>query len=213
MDRPVRVFDVRVPEDAEPGHFSGYASVFGVLDSYNTVFDAGSFKKTIKEHSGQLPIVWMHDVYEPIGLAQVTEDERGLWVEGQLDLDVQRGREVYSGMKKGYITQMSHSFKSVKEKPIKGEDGVEVLHFKEVKSFEVSPTTANFAANEEAKIVSVRTEQRVPAGLTKQMERLTALLSEPSKDTREPEPQCKPSDHLRKLQEAVQRTEKAMRGE
>jgi len=232
MDRVTRAFEVRALE--EPGQFSGYASVFGVVDSHGTVFDRGAFKKTIKEHSGQLPIVWMHDAYSPIGLATVREDEKGLWVDGVLDLDVQKGREVYSGMKKGYITQMSHSFASVKETSVRDEDN-DIIHYKEVRSFEVSPTTANFASNKEAEIVSVRTSlmesvDEAEAALARlrelateteedeetydelrgMIERITALL-EPSEDTRT-EPHDQPDNHWEAFTEEMQRVQTLLGG-
>ena len=209
MTNPERSFEVRAVEDGEPGSFEGYASVFGVVDSHGTVFDRGAFTKTIKERKGWLPIVWMHKPDEPIGRAIVTEDEKGLHVKGQLDLDVQRGAEIHSGMKKGYITEMSHSFGKIPDKiNIEKSDGVEVPHFREVKSYEVSPVTANFASASEATIdmTSVRTEepQVIPDGMRAQMDRLDALLAEPLKGTRT-EPQRKPETHLQGIQKQLER--------
>lgn len=161
MERLEREFEVRLVGDDEPGLFTGYASVFDVIDTYGTIFDKGAFKKTIREHKGRLPVTWMHRIEEPIGLAYVEEDDHGLLVkEGRLNLDVQRGAEVYSGMKfrgEGYITEMSHTFKNVKSRDVVN-DGVKVPHFKEVRSFEIAPVTANFGSNVEAVITSVRAE-------------------------------------------------------
>ena len=206
-----RAFEVRAIDGGEPGQFEGYASVFGVVDSYGTVFDRGAFKKTIQERGGWLPIVWMHNPNEPIGRAEVSEDETGMRVRGQLDLDVQRGAEVYSGMKKGYISQMSHSFGRIEDKvKVVRTDGIDVPHFLEVKSFEVSPVTTNFASAGEAMITGVRTEEIeepepmvIPSGVRAQMDRLEALL-EPSKGTRT-EPLGKPGNHLRGIQMQIDR--------
>jgi len=219
MTNPERAFEVRAVDDGEPGSFEGYASVFGVIDSHGTVFDKGAFKKTIKERKGWLPIVWMHNPHEPIGKASVREDETGMHVKGQLDLDVQRGAEVYSGMKKGYITQMSHSFGKIPDKiKIVKSDGVEVPHFREVKSYEVSPVTTNFASASEATITSIRQEEPkeeplvIPEGMKAQMDRLEALLNEPPKGTRTAEPQGKPGNHLQGVQRQLDRIEQ-LRGE
>jgi len=215
---PERAFEVRAVDDGEPGRIEGYASVFGVIDSYGTIFDEGAFKKTIKDRKGQVPMVWMHEAWTPIGLASLSEDEKGLKFIGQLDLDVQRGAEVYSGIKKGYITEMSHSFKEVKSKPVKGEDGGEIIHYKEVKLFEISPVTTNFASNEEAVITGVRTEEPeeeplvIPEGMRAQMDRLEALLNEPPKGTRVAEPQGKPGNHLQGVQRQLDRIEQ-LRGD
>ena len=217
---PEREFEVRAVDGGEPGSFEGYASVFGEIDSHGTVFNEGAFKKTIKERKGWLPIVWMHHPDEPIGRADVSEDSKGLHVLGQLDLDVQRGAEVHSGMKKGYITQMSHSFKEIKGKTETAEDKSEILHFLEVKSFEVSPVTTNFASNEEAVITGVRTEEPkeeprilvIPDGIRTQMDRLDALHPEPLESTRIAEPLGKPGNHLQGVQQQLDRIEK-MRGD
>jgi len=213
MTQPERAFEVRVAEDdGEPGRIEGLASVFGVEDSHETIFDARSFKKTLKERKGRAPMVWMHDAATPIGLATLEEDENGLRFVGQLDLDVQRGAEVYSGIKKGYITQMSHSFQGIKSKMVKGEDGREVLHYTEVKLYEISPVTANFASNEKAVITGVRIEEPqeepmlIPDGIRSQMDRIDALL-EPSNDTRT-EPHGKPGNHLQGIQTQVDRIAK-----
>ena len=213
MAQPEREFEVRAVEDGEPGQISGYASVFGVLDSHGTIFDKGAFKKTIKDRGGEVPMVWMHESWTPIGLAGLEEDDKGLKFIGQLDLDVQRGAEVYSGIKKGYIKQMSHSFKDVKSKTIKEEEGGEVVHYKEVKLFEISPVTTNFASNEEAVITGVRTKEYpiamvIPDEMRTQMDRLEALLNEPPNGTRTTEPLGKPGNHLQGVQRELDRIEK-----
>jgi len=214
MDRlnPERAFDVRVAEDGAPGSFTGYASVFGVVDSHGTVFDKGAFKKTIKDRKGQVSLAWMHDPTTPLGLASLSEDDKGLRVDGQLDLNVQRAAEVYSGMKMGYINQMSHSFRSIKERNVEADDKSQIPHYQEVRLFEISPVTSNFASNAEAVITSVRTEDgtedeeaqeapmSVPAAMTEEMERLEALLAKPHK----------PGNHLRALDEALTRIERAL---
>jgi len=138
----------------DKGRFSGYASVFDVVDSYETVFDRGAFRKTIKDHKGFFPMAWMHRPEEPIGSVTVEEDGKGLRVvEGRLDLEVQRAREVYSGMKNGYVSDMSHRFQPVRAAKVEG-----IQHFKEVRLREVSPATMNFGATEGAVIGAVRTE-------------------------------------------------------
>jgi len=218
MTNPERSFEVRAVEDGEPGQVEGYVSVYDVEDSHESVFEKRSFRKTVKESEGKAPMVWMHSAHEPIGLATVEEDDYGLRFLGQLDLDVQRGAEVYSGIKKGYITQMSHSFKAIKSKMVKGDDGREIRHFTEVKLYEISPVTANFASNEKAVITGVRTEEpeetpevvTIPDGMRSQMDRLDALL-EPLEGTRT-EPQGKPGNHLQGIQTQVDRISR-LRGE
>ncbi|MCK9355685.1 MAG: HK97 family phage prohead protease [Dehalococcoidia bacterium] len=219
-DTYVRAFDIA--EDDVPGRFTGFPSVYGVEDTYESVFDAGSFRKTLKDHVKKgFPIVWMHRPEEPIGLARLQEQERGPFVEaGDLDLDVQRGREVHSGMKKQYITQMSHRFQPVRQKIVET-DGRKVVHFTEVRLIEISPVTMNFASNPEASIDSVRTEMQeqldevkaratresrivtLPRELTDGIERLERALGN--------KPRARTSgDHLRTLATELERLDRAL---
>ena len=46
--------------DAEPGTFTGYASVFDVVDSYGDAVQKGAFKKTLREKK-KFPLLWSHD--------------------------------------------------------------------------------------------------------------------------------------------------------
>lgn len=100
--------------------FSGYGAVFGNVDSYGDVIEAGAFAATIREAkaSGQWPAMLVsHNGYSmPIGVwTDMKEDTRGLWVEGKL-ANTDRGREVYellkmqprpaiSGLSIGYIAR------------------------------------------------------------------------------------------------------------
>jgi len=225
VEKRIAVFDLELRSLEEQGRFTGYASVFGVVDAYGTVFDKGAFKKTIKEHKGKFPLVWMHNVEEPIGSAMTSEDEHGLWIEGQLDLDVPRGQWVYSGMKNGYITQMSHSFSSVpgKVETVEAEDKSQIPHFKEVRLYEISPVTSNFAANEQANIEEVRTVTeddgdggRALEGLDDFEQRLATfetLYGEPEESTRTEEPLTQAGMiHLRALESEAARLERVLTG-
>lgn len=143
--------DLRAVGDPE-GHFDGYASVFGAQDSYGTIFDPGSFKKTLKERKGKFPVTWFHDPTQPVGLASVTEDDHGLLVAGDLDLENDVARRVYSGLRFGYVSEMSHGFNAIRHKV--DEDGV--THFTEVKLVEVALLTSHYAANPQAVVTAVR---------------------------------------------------------
>jgi len=152
----------------DAGQVIYHASVFGVKDSYDTIFDAGCFKRTIDHHAqlpsgvtvsdflanapgGYFPMVWFHAPWEPLGLSKVSEDSTGLLVYGELDIDIERGRDIYSGMKRGYINCASHGFDVITETIEDGDS-----HFKEVALYETSPLTMNFAANPSALVEEVR---------------------------------------------------------
>lgn len=133
------------------GTFEGYAST-RKKDSYGDIVEQGAFKRTIEHSKGKVPLLWFHDPYAPIGMTEaMQEDEKGLFIKGTLDLDIETGRNVYSGIKKGYIDRMSIGYRTEKQD---FEDDTRYL--KEINLLEVSPVTKNFAANDTALITGAK---------------------------------------------------------
>jgi len=146
-----RAYSMEVRGLQEAGMFTGYASVFGNIDSYGTVVDKGAFKKTIKDNKGQFPVLFFHDPTRPVGMTSVQEDGHGLLVDGKIDLNTSDGQLVYSGLREGYIDRMSIGFDVITATPVDG-----IPHFKELRLWENSLITRNFAANEDALVTDVR---------------------------------------------------------
>jgi len=155
MQKLARKFEIKAIDDE--GGFSGYGSVFDVVDSYKDVVVAGAFKNTIAdfEEKGDMPaLLWQHSSAEPIGVWEsIAEDEHGLKMSGRLALDVQRGREAHSLLKMGAVKGLSIGY-SV---PTGGQEfdkdsGINSLT--EIKLFETSLVT--FPANESAQVTEVR---------------------------------------------------------
>jgi HK97 family phage prohead protease len=121
--------------DEEKGTFRGYASVWDVVDSMGDVVMKGAFKRTLKDNK-QFPLLWSHNLMEPIGIIEAKEDSRGLAVQGQLNVDVQRGREIRSLMRQGAVTGLSIGFQTVRDEQDK-ETGYR--HLTEAKLWEISP--------------------------------------------------------------------------
>src|SRR5690606_9895227 len=84
--------------------------------------------------------------------ADVLEDEHGLFVRVKIDLDNPDGRKVYSGVRNGYIDRFSIGFQTLREDVDR--DGYR--HIKEIKLFEISMITRNFAANELALVTGYK---------------------------------------------------------
>jgi uncharacterized protein len=143
-------FEVKSITDS--GEFEGYAST-RKKDSYGDIVVKGAFKRTI-DHNKNFPILWFHDPAQPIGLSTyMEEDDHGLYTKGQIDLDIELGQRVYSGMKKGYIDRMSIGYRTLKDDWDKEQDA---RLLKEVQLLEYSMITKNFAANDAALISSVK---------------------------------------------------------
>jgi HK97 family phage prohead protease len=135
------------------GFFKGYASVFNVVDSQGDRLTQGSFNQSLKKHNDNqtMPkMLWQHDATAPIGKwTLIQEDDRGLYVEGQLLLEVERAREAYALIKEGGIDGLSIGFHIINGYK-KGNTRV----LTEVNLMEISLVT--FAANPNARIMECK---------------------------------------------------------
>ena len=145
-----KTFPFEIKALTEEGTFEGYAAVFDKPDAMNEVIDAGAFTKSLKEGDTR-PILWYHDVRDPIGMAELTVDSKGLKVKGQLNLEVQSAREKHALMKQGAVKGLSFGFQTVKDF---WNDKMRIL--KEVKLFEISPCT--FQAHPKALITAIKSK-------------------------------------------------------
>lgn len=77
------------------GIIEGYASRFGVKDSYNDIIVQGAFSDTLK--SGRWPkMLWQHNSSVPIGRwDEIVEDKTGLRVLGHINLKTDAGKNAF----------------------------------------------------------------------------------------------------------------------
>jgi uncharacterized protein len=98
------------------GRFSGYASLFGIPDLGRDVVMAGAFAASLaRRGAAGVRLLFQHDPAEPIGRwLALREDGRGLFAEGQLNLAVQRGREIDALMRGGGLDGLSIGFRTLR---------------------------------------------------------------------------------------------------
>lgn len=104
--------DTEVKFVGEKGKFTGYASVFGGVDSYGDTIVAGAYQNVIKY--GRLPKMFEnHKSWElPIGKwTNVSEDSKGLLVEGEFTPNHSRADDVRSAMLHGTIDGLSIGYR------------------------------------------------------------------------------------------------------
>ena len=108
MERKAFQFDVKAfAEDANDGTFEGYLSVFDVVDYGNDSVKSGAFAKTLQANPTP-PILFNHDDNRVIGVFRsMVEDEKGLFVKGELNLETQDGRETYALLRQGALKGLS----------------------------------------------------------------------------------------------------------
>ena len=146
-------YPMEIKEINDEGYFSGYGSVFDVVDDWDDVIVRGAFAETLQKKTPVM--LWQHDSAEPIGVYErIREDEIGLWLEGRLLLDIEKGREAYILLKNRAIRGLSIGFL-----PLAWEwetrDNRRVRVLKDIDLWEVSLVT--FPANPKAVVDEVKT--------------------------------------------------------
>lgn len=161
------------------GKISGYASVFSVTDSHGDRVEKGAFSHSLKhfEKTGELPkMLWQHQAETPIGAWTIfKEDDYGLYVEGELLLSLPKAKEVYDMIKNRMVDRLSIGCRV--QESTKGEIvGERIL--KRVDLVEISLVT--FAANQAAKILSVKSFISYQQQLMEAIYKAKAILAGPS---------------------------------
>lgn len=97
---------VELKLDGAAGRFAGYASVFGGVDSYGDTIRKGAFKAALK--SGLPKMFFNHEWRMPVGKwLSAKEDDKGLFVEGELTLASSLGADVYAALQHGTLDGLS----------------------------------------------------------------------------------------------------------
>mgnify|MGYP003648977580 CR=1 FL=1 len=113
--------------------FSGYASVFGGLDSYGDQIQSGAYKATLENR--ERPVQLRKDHYGPVigKFTEIYEDEIGLFVSGELTKGHSAAEDTAASLRHGAISGLSIGY-SVKDFEQRGV--VRVL--KDIELFEIS---------------------------------------------------------------------------
>lgn len=149
------IFDVKTLTDE--GQIEGYGSTFGgEPDSYGDVIVKGAYTETLAMHKakGSMPkMFWQHDTSQPIGgWHEAHEDEKGLFMRGQLNMGVQKGREAHALLKAGNIDGLSIGY-VVKEHQV-DKNNERIWYLKKLDLFEVS--IVSIPANESATVTAAK---------------------------------------------------------
>lgn len=119
---------------AGDGHeFSGYASVFGGVDSYGDTVEPGAYAKTIEGRSRAIQLRWNH--YGPVigKWTEVKEDDHGLFMRGELTPGHSVAEDARALMKHGSVNGLSIGYRVVGS-----EQKGDILHLTEIDLLEVS---------------------------------------------------------------------------
>jgi uncharacterized protein len=150
------VFESEIKAENNKGIFTGYGSIFGNEDQGNDIMQKGAFTKSLVNRPvSKVKMLYQHKTDEPIGVfTEIYEDNKGLYVKGQLAMGTQKGREAYELLKMGALDGMSIGFRADPEKQGYNENKRGVRTLKEVDLMEISLVT--FPMNESALIETVK---------------------------------------------------------
>lgn len=154
-----RTYPFHLKELTETGEFSGYASVFDVIDWYGDVVRPGAFTKTLERWKAKdklPPILWQHNAQMPIGPhLEMKEDAKGLFVRGSLLIGaIEKAREAYALLKAKVISGMSIGF-DIADGGMSFDGKLNVWNLTEIELWENSLVT--FPANQDAQVEEVKT--------------------------------------------------------
>lgn len=136
--------------------FSGYASVFGGVDSYNDTIVRGAYSGVLERmRSGeeQMPKMFVNHrswTIPPGKWVSLEEDEYGLKVEGEFTPGNQEGKDVRAALQHGTVDGLSIGF-MMGEFEMTEDDGKEIRVIKTIKSLpEISVVT--YPADDSARV-------------------------------------------------------------
>jgi HK97 family phage prohead protease len=145
----------------DAGTFSGYASIFGNVDLGGDIVERGAFKDIVTNTAGKVIVLWQHMTRQPIGVADVKQDDKGLSFEGHLVMEDPQARTANAHMKAGSLQGMSIGYDVLPGGAEIKESGIRLL--KALKLYEISAVTFGMnplAKIEEAKSAGLITSER-----------------------------------------------------
>ncbi|MCB1541181.1 MAG: HK97 family phage prohead protease [Rhodoblastus sp.] len=143
------------------GLFEGYASLFGVADLGGDVVLAGAFRDSLRKRGpDRIKMLWQHDPAQPIGAwLAIEEDSRGLKVNGRLNLDVSRAREILALMREGQVDGLSIGFRTLRATQ---DSKTGLRHLQKLDLWEISLVT--FPMLPQARVTQMKSDRIAPAG-------------------------------------------------
>ena len=142
--------------ELEENEIRGFASVFGeVVDAWTpSIMMQGAFTKTLQESARNIPILWQHDMWAPIGKpTKLFESDNGLVLQAKISRTT-KGRDALTLIRDGVISALSIGFEPIKFDFEEQPDGSDMRFIREARLHEISVVT--LGADPNALISEVR---------------------------------------------------------
>lgn len=145
-----KAIELELKSLTDKGQFSGYGSVFNIVDKGGDIVAPGAFAESLEtwRKSGRtVPVLWQHDPGQPIGAWEsLKEDDHGLLGDASLWLeDAPYARLAHRGMKSKTITGLSIGYR-VKDYSVNQDTGVYTLQKLDLVEISVVTNPMNDAA-------------------------------------------------------------------
>jgi HK97 family phage prohead protease len=112
FDNPIEECQLKFDDESKQGVFTGYASVFGGVDSYGDTITKGAFAETIEQRKRPVRMFYGHSPGRVIGKwLDMKEDDTGLFVRGEFTPGNTDAANVYASMKHGAVDGLSIGFR------------------------------------------------------------------------------------------------------
>jgi len=149
---------VKASADGKSGIIEGYGSLWDKVDSYNEAVVKGAFTDSLvewRQRNKPIPMLWQHRSDQPIGgWRKFSEDDQGLYLEGTINLETQRGKEAFSDIEGEYVTGLSIGYYEVEADAYQWAPNAPPRKLRKLDLREISPVT--FPALREAQIDAVK---------------------------------------------------------
>ena len=135
MDRQL---SFKIKSVQETGEIEGFVSIYGNKDLNGDIVEPGAFTKTLQENGGEVVLLLHHDRTRPIGTARLSDDAKGLRLNGTIETDLPDGKLAHAQAMKKMLKGLSIGYRTVKEM---WDDAAKAHRLFEVKLFEASMVT------------------------------------------------------------------------
>ncbi len=118
--------EMSVKSEGSNLYIEGYGAVYGNVDSYKDIVQAGAFDAFLaSEEAKRVKFCYCHSMREVVGkVEEMKSDERGLWFRVKIS-NTTLGKDVATLIEDGALTEFSIGYKT--EDSIYKDDGVRVL--------------------------------------------------------------------------------------
>ena len=106
---------LKTAENDESGKISGYASTYNNPDLAGDVMLPGCYDAVLNKikSSGVMPVMFFSHAHWSVPCGtwdEINSDEKGLYVSGRINRDLESGKEIYSALKFGSLSGLSVGF-------------------------------------------------------------------------------------------------------